>query len=118
MFFFVINQDMPRPYQCFFQDTASPVMSAIMDLHSHIAFFLILVFIFVSFQIFDVLYFFRVDRFVFKLIGDNDMTLALEKGKLKFIPRFTLSIMNLSPRITLPIVQFKKMKDVKNVNLK
>jgi len=54
--------DIPRRYQMFFQDTATPVMSAILDLHSYISFFLILILIFVAFQIFDVLHFFRVDR--------------------------------------------------------
>ena len=67
MVFFLITQDIPRRYQLFFQDTASPVMSAILDLHSHVSFFLILAFIFVSFQIFDVLNFFRVDTFTLKL---------------------------------------------------
>ena len=71
--FFTISQDIPRRYQLFFQDTASPVMSAIMDLHSHINFFLILVFIFVFFQIFDVLNFFRVDTFVLQLDLENDL---------------------------------------------
>lgn len=54
--------DVPRPFQMTFQDTATPVMSAILDLHSYISFFLILILIFVAFQIFDVLNFFRVDR--------------------------------------------------------
>ncbi|MGZ6416747.1 MAG: cytochrome c oxidase subunit II transmembrane domain-containing protein [Bacteroidia bacterium] len=54
--------DLPRRYQMTFQDTATPVMSAILDLHSYISFFLILILIFVAFQIFDVLHFFRVDR--------------------------------------------------------
>lgn len=54
--------DLPRRYQLTFQDTATPVMSAILDLHSYISFFLILILIFVAFQIFDVLHFFRVDR--------------------------------------------------------
>ena len=54
--------DFPRRYQMTFQDTATPVMSAILDLHSYICFFLILILIFVAFQIFDVLNFFRVDR--------------------------------------------------------
>ena len=54
--------DFPRRYQMTFQDTATPVMSAILDLHSYICFFLILILIFVAFQIFDVLHFFRVDR--------------------------------------------------------
>jgi hypothetical protein len=71
--FYFISQDIPRRYQLFFQDTASPVMSAIMDLHSHINFFLILVFIFVFFQIFDVLNFFRVDTFTLQLNLENDM---------------------------------------------
>lgn len=72
MFYFIL-QDIPRRYQLFFQDTASPVMSAIMDLHSHISFFLILVFIFVFFQIFDVLNFFRVDTFTLQLNLENDL---------------------------------------------
>lgn len=54
--------DIPRRFQTTFQDTATPVMSAILDLHSYISFFLILILIFVAFQIFDVLNFFRVDR--------------------------------------------------------
>lgn len=54
--------DIPRRFQMTFQDTATPVMSAILDLHSYISFFLILILIFVAFQIFDVLNFFRVDR--------------------------------------------------------
>lgn len=54
--------DFPRRYQMTFQDTATPVMSAILDLHSYICFFLILILIFVAFQIFDVLHFFRIDR--------------------------------------------------------
>ena len=62
--------DMPRRYQMTFQDTATPVMSAILDLHSYISFFLILILIFVAFQIFDVLHFFRVDRdYQFKKLG-------------------------------------------------
>jgi hypothetical protein len=54
--------DLPRRYQMTFQDTATPVMSAILDLHSYVSFFLILILIFVAFQIFDVLHFFRMDR--------------------------------------------------------
>jgi len=54
--------DIPRAYQMTFQDTSTPVMSAILDLHSYISFFLILILIFVAFQIFDVLHFFRIDR--------------------------------------------------------
>jgi heme/copper-type cytochrome/quinol oxidase subunit 2 len=54
--------DIPRRFQMSFQDTATPVMSGIIDLHSYISFFLILILIFVAFQIFDVLSFFRIDR--------------------------------------------------------
>lgn len=60
--FYILLLDLPRRYQMTFQDTATPVMSAILDLHSYICFFLILILIFVAFQIFDVLHFFRVDR--------------------------------------------------------
>lgn len=59
---FFLLLDVPRRFQMSFQDTATPVMSAILDLHSYICFFLILIFIFVAFQIFDVLNFFRLDR--------------------------------------------------------
>lgn len=54
--------DFPRRFQMSFQDSATPVMSGIVDLHSYISFFLILILIFVAFQIFDVLTFFRIDR--------------------------------------------------------
>lgn len=54
--------DFPRRFQMTFQDTATPVMSAILDLHCYISFFLIVILIFVAFQIFDVLNFFRIDR--------------------------------------------------------
>jgi cytochrome c oxidase subunit 2 len=56
-----ILQDFPRIYQLGFQDTATPVMSAIVDLHSYILFFLIMIFVFVGFLIYDVLSFFRLD---------------------------------------------------------
>ena len=59
---FILSLDVPRRFQMSFQDTATPVMSAILDLHSYICFFLILILIFVAFQIFDVLNFLRVDR--------------------------------------------------------
>jgi hypothetical protein len=62
MFNFSLLLDLPRRYQMTFQDTATPVMSAILDLHSYVSFFLILILVFVAFQILDVLNFFRVDR--------------------------------------------------------
>jgi hypothetical protein len=54
--------DLPRDYQLFFQDTATPMMSGIIDLHQHVFFFQIMILIVVCFQIFDVLYFFRIDN--------------------------------------------------------
>jgi heme/copper-type cytochrome/quinol oxidase subunit 2 len=66
MFF---NQDFSRRYQVGFQDTATPIMSAILDLHSYVCIFLIVIFIVVSFQIWDVLRFFRID-YHYKLKGN------------------------------------------------
>lgn len=60
--FFVLN-DIARHFQLGFQDTVTPIMSAIIDLHSYVCFFLIIIFVFVSFQIFDVLRFFRIDYY-------------------------------------------------------
>lgn len=68
MFFIYSNFcffDVARKFQLGFQDSATPVMSAIVDLHSYVCFFLIIIFIFVSFQIFDVLRFFRVDYYYY-----------------------------------------------------
>jgi hypothetical protein len=65
-----IFQDFSRRFQLGFQDTATPVMSSILDLHSYVCFFLIIIFIFVGFQIFDVLLFFRLDYY-FKLKNFN-----------------------------------------------
>jgi hypothetical protein len=55
--------DIARINQIFFQDTATPTMSGIIDLHQHVFFFIIFIFIVVAFQIFDVLSFFRIDSF-------------------------------------------------------
>jgi heme/copper-type cytochrome/quinol oxidase subunit 2 len=60
---FEIIQDFARNYQMGFQDTATPIMSAILDLHSYISVFLIVIFVFVSFQILDVLRFFKIDSY-------------------------------------------------------
>lgn len=54
--------DLARNNQIFFQDTATPTMSGIIDLHQHVFFFMIFIFIVVAFQIFDVLSFFRIDN--------------------------------------------------------
>jgi heme/copper-type cytochrome/quinol oxidase subunit 2 len=54
-------QDFAKRYQMGFQDTASPAMSAILDLHSYVNFFIVVIFIVVTFQILDVLFFFRID---------------------------------------------------------
>jgi heme/copper-type cytochrome/quinol oxidase subunit 2 len=56
-------QDFPRILQLGFQDTATPVMSAIIDLHSYVLFFLIIIIVFVAFLIYEVLNFFRVDNY-------------------------------------------------------
>lgn len=55
--------DIARNNQVFFQDTATPTMSGIIDLHQHVFFFIIFIFFVVAFQIFDVLAFFRIDTF-------------------------------------------------------
>jgi cytochrome c oxidase subunit 2 len=57
----IIILDIARNNQIFFQDTATPTMTGIIDLHQHVFFFIILIFIVVAFQIFDVLSFFRID---------------------------------------------------------
>jgi heme/copper-type cytochrome/quinol oxidase subunit 2 len=77
--------DMPRPFQMTFQDTATPVMSAILDLHSYISFFLILILVFVAFQIFDVLNFFRVDRDY--NIENNKLLTFLAKRRKRKLPK-------------------------------
>jgi cytochrome c oxidase subunit 2 len=60
--------DIARNNQIFFQDTATPTMSGIIDLHQHVFFFIIFIFIVVAFQIFDVLSFFRIDSIKTALI--------------------------------------------------
>jgi len=53
--------DVPFDYQVFFQDTATPIMSGILDLYDHVSLFLIAIFILVFFQIYDILTFLRFD---------------------------------------------------------
>jgi len=55
--------DAPRDYQLFFQDTATPMMSGIIDLHQHIFFFIIIIFVFVVTQAANIIIFFRVCSF-------------------------------------------------------
>ncbi len=66
--FYNIFLDIARPNQIFFQDTATPTMSGIIDLHQHVFFFLIFIFCVVAFQIYDVLTFFRLKEFIFSSI--------------------------------------------------
>jgi cytochrome c oxidase subunit 2 len=44
-----IYSDAPSPWQCGFQDPATPVMEGIIDFYNDLFFFLVLIFIFVSF---------------------------------------------------------------------
>lgn len=60
--FFSSLLDTPREFMVQFQDTATPVMSAISDLHSYVLFYIIIIFVFVAFLIYDVLKFFRIDK--------------------------------------------------------
>jgi cytochrome c oxidase subunit 2 len=62
-----IFADAPRDYQLFFQDTATPMMSGIIDLHQHIFFFIIIIFVFVVTQAINIIVFFRVCTFRYKL---------------------------------------------------
>lgn len=62
-----IFADAPRDYQLFFQDTATPMMSGIIDLHQHIFFFIIIIFVFVVTQAINIIVFFRVCSFRYKL---------------------------------------------------
>lgn len=62
-----IFTDAPRDYQLFFQDTATPMMSGIIDLHQHIFFFIIIIFVFVVTQAINIIIFFRVCSFRYKL---------------------------------------------------
>lgn len=59
--------DAPRDYQLFFQDTATPMMSGIIDLHQHIFFFIIIIFVFVVTQAINIILFFRICSFRYKL---------------------------------------------------
>jgi cytochrome c oxidase subunit 2 len=62
-----IFSDAPRDYQLFFQDTATPMMSGIIDLHQHIFFFIIIIFVFVVTQTINIIIFFKVSTFQTKL---------------------------------------------------
>jgi cytochrome c oxidase subunit 2 len=62
MFTFVLL-DIPRPSQIFFQDTATPMMSGIIDLHQHVFFFVIIIFVIVMVQLFNIITFFCVTSF-------------------------------------------------------
>ncbi len=62
MYTFIFS-DIPRSSQLFFQDTATPMMSGIIDLHQHVCFFIIIIFVIVITQMFNILIFFRITNF-------------------------------------------------------
>lgn len=62
-----LYSDAPRDYQLFFQDTATPMMSGIIDLHQHIFFFIIVIFVFVLTQAVNIIYFFKASDYQRKL---------------------------------------------------
>jgi hypothetical protein len=86
--FFYIHQDFARPFQLNFQDTATPVMSSILDLHSYVCFFLIVIFIFVAFQIYDVLNFFRIDYYYFSPLTVDTKSSFKKMNILKICKKF------------------------------
>lgn len=59
MFILQITFDFAKKWQCLFQDPATSIMENIIDLHHDLAFFLVLIFTFVSWMLFRVIYFFR-----------------------------------------------------------
>jgi heme/copper-type cytochrome/quinol oxidase subunit 2 len=69
--FIFLNLDIARISQLFFQDTATPTMTGIIDLHQHVFFFIIFIFCIVGFQIFDVLSFFRIDNFYINIFPNK-----------------------------------------------
>jgi cytochrome c oxidase subunit 2 len=50
--------DAPTPWQCTFQDPATPVMEGIIDLHHDLMFFIVIVITFVFFIMFRIIYLF------------------------------------------------------------
>jgi len=59
--------DAPSEWQYGFQDPASPIMEGIIDLHHDLCFFLILVSVFVSLILFNIIYYFNTTNFNMKL---------------------------------------------------
>lgn len=54
--------DIPRPWQCGFQDSASPAMAAIIDLHHTVMFYIIIVVVFVLYMLVFILYTFSDEK--------------------------------------------------------
>jgi len=48
MLFYSFFSDIPKNYEIFFQDPATPIMEGIVGLHNDIFFFLVIIFTFVS----------------------------------------------------------------------
>jgi len=63
--------DVPESGQYGFQDPASPIMEGIIDLHHDLVFFMILISIYVSWILFNVIYNFSVTNYPFKIFVKN-----------------------------------------------
>lgn len=110
----VLNESMfydaPSSWQLGFQDPASPIMEGIIDLHHDLCFFLILVSVFVSWVLFNIIYYFNSTNYNLKV--------RIQKWVHEEVRETLLDLVNMWYSFTIKLVDYSaKNKDNGLVNL-
>jgi len=102
--------DAPSQWQMGFQDPASPIMEGIIDLHHDLCFFLILVSVFVSWVLFNIIYYFNSTNYNLKV--------RIQKWVHEEVRETLLDLVNMWYSFTIKLVDYSaKNKDNGLVNL-
>jgi hypothetical protein len=101
--------DAPSEWQYGFQDPASPIMEGIIDLHHDLFFFMILVSVFVSWVLFNILYYFNSTNYNFKI--------RIQKWVHEEIRETLLDLVNLWYALTIRLVNMASASNNSFINV-
>lgn len=69
----IINNDVPTPWAVFFQDSATPNMEGVIELHNNIMFYLILILVLISYILYSIIYNYSNNAIVYKYMNHGQL---------------------------------------------
>lgn len=99
----IVSYDAPSSLQMGFQDPASPMMEGIIDLHHDLFFFIILISVFVSWILFNIIYYFNTTNYILRINLRNRIDDEMNELAFDFIRIFN--------GIILKLIESLKSKD-------